>query len=94
MPGFLWAQDMTRKVTDMEQQEVTLPAQIRKVATIGSVPPLNSLMFAIGAGDMLVNGLPEPFSRGLRWKYQAVFSPAIVNKPKMQGPSRPTRTWW
>jgi iron complex transport system substrate-binding protein len=88
MPGFLWAQGMTRKVTDMEQQEVTLPAPIRKVVTIGSVPPLNSLMFAMGAGDMLVNGLPEPFSRGPRWKYQAVFSPTIVNKPKMQGPDR------
>ena len=53
---------MTRTVTDMAQREVTLPAQIRKVATIGSVPALNSLMFAMGAGDMLVNGLPEPFS--------------------------------
>jgi iron complex transport system substrate-binding protein len=88
MPAIVRAQGMTRKVTDMEQQEVTLPVQIRKVATIGSVPPLNSLMFAMGAGDMLVNGLPEPFARGSHWKYQAVFSPAIASKPMMQGPDR------
>jgi iron complex transport system substrate-binding protein len=88
LPDFVGAQGMIRKVMDMEKQEVTLPVQIRKVATIGSVPPLNSLMFAMGAGDMLVNGLPEPFSRGTRWKYQAIFSPAMANKPIMQGPDR------
>jgi iron complex transport system substrate-binding protein len=88
LPDFVGAQGMTRKVLDMEPREVTLPARIRKVATIGSVPPLNSLMFAMGAGDLLVNGLPEPFARGLRWKYQAVFSPALANKPMLQGPDR------
>jgi iron complex transport system substrate-binding protein len=88
LPDVVGAQGMTRKVTDMDGQQVLLPVQISKVATIGSIPPLNSLMFAMGAGDMLVNGLPEPFSRGSRWKYQAVFAPAMTSKPVLQGPDR------
>ena len=72
----------------MAQRAVTLPVQIRKVATIGSVPVINSLMFAMGAGDMIVNGLPEPFARQQRWKYQTVFAPTMANKPQLQGPDR------
>ena len=73
LPDYAGAQTATRTVTDMARA-VTLPVQIRKVATIGSVPVINSLMFAMGAGDMIVNGLPEPFARQQRWKYQTVFA--------------------
>src|SRR5262245_59948608 len=88
LPDSLSAQTASRTVTDMAQRAVTLPAQIRKVATIGSVPVINSLLFAMGAGDMLVNGLPEPFARQERWKYQTIFAPTMANKPKLQGPDR------
>ena len=88
LPDFIGAQGMTRTVTDMDGRQVILPAHITRVATIGSVPVLNSLVFAMRAGDMLVNGLPEPFSRGSHWKYQTVFTPTMANKPMMQGPDR------
>ena len=88
LPDYVGAQTATRTVTDMAQRAVTLPVQIRKVATIGSVPVINSLMFAMGAGDMIVNGLPEPFARQQRWKYQTVFAPTMANKPQLQGPDR------
>ena len=88
LPDYAGAQTATRTVTDMAQRAVILPVQIRKVATIGSVPVINSLMFAMGAGDMIVNGLPEPFARQQRWKYQTVFAPTMANKPQLQGPDR------
>ena len=90
LPDYAGAQTTTRTVTDMAQRAVTLPVQVRKVATIGSVPVINSLLFAMGAGDMIVNGLPGLFARQQRWKYQTVFAPTMANKPQTAGArSRP-----
>jgi len=78
------AQD--RIVKDMAGREVKLPPVIEKTVTIGSVPVINSFIFAVGGGGTIENGLPE-FARKPRWKYQTVFAPTIADKPIMQAAS-------
>jgi iron complex transport system substrate-binding protein len=72
-----------RAVTDMAGVSVPLPDHVRRVATVGPVPVLNSLVFAIGEGGSLVNGLAT-FARRPRWGYQFVFAPQLANGPAMQ----------
>ena len=88
LPDYVGAQSATRTVIDMAQREVTLPRADAQGGDHRICSGLNSLMFAMGAGDMLVNGLPEPFARQQRWKYQTVFAPTMANKPQLQGPDR------
>lgn len=73
----------TRTIVDMAGREVTLPPEINNVATIGPGPVLNSLVFAVGEGNKIVNGLPD-FARTERWKYQHKFAPNITNQPVVQ----------
>lgn len=75
----------TRTVTDMEGRTVELPGTVTKVVTLGSVPVINSFLFALGKGDLIGNGLPDNFTRDDRWKFQYVFAPQIENLPVMQG---------
>lgn len=70
-------------LTDMEDRKVEVPRDVDKVVTVGSVPVINGFLFALGEGDVIVNGLPD-FARGGRWKYQYVFAPAIEDQPKTQ----------
>lgn len=70
-------------IVDMSGRSVTIPKNIQKVATIGSVPVINSFIFALGEGDKIVNGLPS-FAQSLRWKYQTVFAPTMKDKPVLQ----------
>ena len=73
----------TRTITDMAGREVTLPVEINRLATVGPGPVLNSLIFAVGEGDKIVNGLPD-FARTERWKYQHKFAPNITEQPVVQ----------
>ena len=86
----LWAgmahAESTRSLRDMAGDSVQVPAHIERVATIGSVPVINSLLFAIGEGKRIVNGLPPPFSKKPRWGYQQVFAPHMAHLPVMQSP--------
>ena len=75
-----------RTVTDMARRRVALPARIRRVVTLGSLPVLNSFVYAMGEGAAIVNGLAD-FARP-RWKFQAEFAPQIAAAPAMQLPTR------
>ena len=75
-----------RVVTDMARRRVALPARITRVATLGSLPVLNSFVYAMGEGASLVNGLAD-FARP-HWKFQSVFAPQIAAMPAMQLPTR------
>lgn len=76
----------TRSVTDMARRQVTLPATIARVVTLGSLPVLNSFVYAMGEGATLVNGLAD-FARP-HWKFQSVFAPQLARMPSMQLPTR------
>jgi iron complex transport system substrate-binding protein len=75
-----------RRVTDMAGRAVTLPARIERTVTLGSLPVLNSFVYAMGEGATIVNGLAD-FARA-HWKYQTVFAPGIADRPTMQQPNR------
>lgn len=73
----------TRTITDMVGRQVTIPATVNSVATIGPVPALNTILFAIGEGDKIANGLPQ-FAQSPRFQLQHVFAPDLANKPVVQ----------
>ncbi|AZO18072.1 MULTISPECIES: ABC transporter substrate-binding protein [unclassified Mesorhizobium] len=77
-----------RTITDMAGRRVVVPAEVERVATMGSVPPLNSLLFAVGASDRLVSGLPPRFGENPRWTFQKVFAPQLVDAPLIETQSR------
>ncbi len=75
-----------RTVVDMADRKVTLPAKIERTVTLGSLPVVNSFVYAMGEGRTIVNGLAD-FARA-HWKYQTVFAPNIAGQPTMQQPNR------
>jgi len=77
-------------VTDMAGRQVSIAQPVQRIATVGSVPVINSVLFALGAGDKLINGLP-PFARRPRWALQYVFAPHIRTLPDMQNPDHSPR---
>lgn len=79
-----------RVLHDMAGDAVTVPERVERVATVGAVPVINSLVFAIGERTRIVNGLPE-FARRSRWGYQSVFAPHTAELPSMQNADRTPR---
>ncbi len=75
--------DPTRVMHDMAGDAVQVPERIDRVVTMGSVPVLNSLVFAVGEGRRIANGLPV-FAQKPRWGYQLVFAPQTARLPSMQ----------
>ena len=71
-----------RVLTDMAGNAVTLPERVERIATVGPVPVLNSLVFAVGEGKRIVNGLPL-WAKSPRFSYQAVFAPNIATLATM-----------
>lgn len=81
-----WAQAApVRTLHDMAGSAVTVPTQIERIATVGPIPVLNSLVFAVGEGRRIVSGL-STFAQKPRWGYQTVFAPHVARQPSMQGP--------
>ena len=74
-----------QRLTDMAGKSVAMPDPIRRLATFGPVPVLNSFIFAFRDQGLIVNGLPENFARSPRWKYQPVFAPGLQSRPILQG---------
>jgi len=75
-----------RVVTDMAGRQVALAERVATVVTLGSLPVLNSFVFAMGESATLRNGLAD-FARP-HWKYQTVFAPHLAGLPTMQLPTR------
>jgi len=68
-----------RTIIDMCGRRVQVPQQVKRVVTAGGTPAVNALLFALGKGDMIVNGLPLVMRS--RWKWQAVFAPQLADAP-------------
>ena len=69
-----------RLVTDMCGRQVSVPAHITRIVTAEGTPSVNSTLFALGKGDLIVNGLPSTM-RGSHWKYQLLFAPQLADLP-------------
>ncbi len=76
-----------RTVTDMAGRAVTVRQPVARIVTVGSVPVINSFVFALGGAKAIVSGLPA-FARRPGWKYQFVFAPQIADLPQVQDANR------
>lgn len=81
--GLLAAQASARDIVDMTGRTVTVPDTIDRVVTIGSVPVINSFVFAVGKAETLAMGLPARFNPQ-RWAWQFVFAPQLEGGPDLQ----------
>lgn len=72
------------EITDMTGRTVTVPDEIERVITLGSVPVINSFVFTAGKAPLIVSGLPQRFVDAGRWKYQYVFAPQLADGPDLQ----------
>lgn len=84
---FLSPHAAARIVHDMSGDAVTVPSRIERVVTLGATPVLNSLVFAVGGGDRIINGLPE-FALQPRWNYQYLFAPHLAGRPSLSNADR------
>lgn len=82
----LMASAAARDIVDMTGRTVTVPDKIERVITLGSVPVINSFVFAVGKADTLVMGLPVNFKPN-RWKWQLIFAPGLRDRPSLQDAS-------
>lgn len=73
----------SRVLTDMAGDQIALPIRVERIATVGPVPVLNSLVFAVGEGPRIINGLGR-FAKMRRWNYQTVFAPHLSGQPSLQ----------
>jgi len=80
----------TFTLVDALGNAVQVRQPVRRIATIGAVPVLNSFVFALGAGDKLINGLP-PFAQQPRWTFQYIFAPHTRTLPSLQNPDNSPR---
>ncbi|MEM1485090.1 ABC transporter substrate-binding protein [Oscillospiraceae bacterium PP1C4] len=70
-----------RTVTDMAGRTVTIPAQINKIGTFGSVGVLNAFVELMGEGAKICNDMPANFTKNDNWKLQYEFAPQIKGAP-------------
>lgn len=75
-----------REIIDMAGRKVIIDDSITRVATVGSIPAINSFIFALGKGESIVSGLN--FAKKEAWKYQQIFQPTLTNNIEIQGVSR------
>jgi len=87
LPLRLWLRITLPRTTFTFTDALGNPVQVRqpvqRIASIGSVPVINSFLFALGAGQMLINGLP-PFALQPRWTFQYIFAPHTRTLPTLQ----------
>ncbi len=81
--SLLAAHAFARDIVDMTGRTVSVPDTIERVVTIGSVPVINSFVFAVGKGNTLAMGLPVRFNPQ-RWAWQFVFAPQLKDGPDLQ----------
>lgn len=77
-----------KTVTDMAGRKVTLPAEVKSVATFGSIGVLNAMVETLGCGDRIINEMSSTFTKTDQWKYQYVFAPQIKDGPLFENADR------
>ena len=78
------ADGKTITVTDMAGREVTMPNEVKSVATFGSVGVLNAFVECMGKGDLIVNQMPANFTKNDKWHMQYKFAPQIADGPVLE----------
>ncbi|KUO78227.1 MAG: ABC transporter substrate-binding protein [Desulfosporosinus sp. BRH_c37] len=86
-PGKTSATQTERTVVDMAGRSVKLPAEIKSIATFGSIGVLNAFVETIGEGSKICNEMSATFTKNDKWKYQYVFAPQLKTSPQFQDAS-------
>ncbi|MDQ7095676.1 ABC transporter substrate-binding protein [Desulfosporosinus sp. PR] len=81
------ASQSERTVVDMAGRSVKLPAEIKTIATFGSIGVLNAFVETLGEGGKICNEMSASFTKTDRWKYQYVFAPQLKTSPVFQDAS-------
>lgn len=68
-------------VTDMAGREVTIPGEVKSIATFGANGVLNAFVELMGAGNQLCNQMAANFTKSDKWKMQYEFAPQIKDAP-------------
>ncbi len=71
-----------RTVVDTADRTITVPSKIDRIATVGLVPPNNSIVFALGAGPKIVNGPPGGYSE--TYSNYTFLAPNLVKAPAVE----------
>ncbi len=74
----------TVTVTDMAGRSVTLPAEIRSIATFGSIGVINAFVELMGCGSLICNDMTARFTKSDKWAMQYEFAPQIKGAPVLQ----------
>lgn len=74
----------TREVTDMAGRTVKLPAEIKSIATFGSIGVINAFVELMGSGDKICNEMTDSFTKSYKWAMQYEFAPQIKGAPVLQ----------
>jgi len=86
------AAPQTQALTDTSGRSVTVPTAISRVATVGFSTTLDSLLYVVGAQDLLVNGIPPTSSPTFLAPYK-VLAPKLLQLPTVEstinGPLNP-----
>lgn len=74
----------TVTVTDMAGRTVTLPKEINRIATFGSIGVINAFVELMGCGDKICNDMTANFTKSDKWAMQYEFAPQIKGAPVLQ----------
>lgn len=77
-----------RDITDMVGRTVTVPDKVESVVTLGSVPVINSFIFATGNADLIASDLPPWARNSPRWALQDVFAPHLAQNVRVEDAER------
>jgi iron complex transport system substrate-binding protein len=77
-----------RTVVDMAGRAVSLPQEIKRIGTIGSVGVLNAFVELMGEGSKIYNQMPAQFTKNDQWAMQYEFAPQIANGPLFESGSQ------
>lgn len=88
-PGLAQAEprDAGHVIVDMAGRKVWVPVSPTRVVTAGGTPAINSFLFVMGKGHLIVNGLPR-FMKGQesRWRLHTMLAPQLANLPAISEP--------
>lgn len=71
-------------ITDMKDRQVTIPDDVKTIATFGACGVLNTLIETMGCGDMICNDMAPSFTKTKKWAMQYEFAPQITGAPVLQ----------
>lgn len=63
---------------------MTLPAEIKSIATFGSIGVINAFVELMGCGDKICNEMTANFTSSDKWAMQYEFAPQIAGAPVLQ----------